>query len=92
MHHQVARVEQELDEWKLRYVTELQYWKETYASLQQEYHTQVKDTTRRIDEKFDRIMFYVEELRRIPPHTIEPSSVSHVDHQKEKRSSSLVRM
>lgn len=43
---------------------EITFWKNTHSLLQNEYQNQVKDSTKRIDEKFDRLMFYIEESRK----------------------------
>ena len=65
------QLESETQEWKTKHAAEVQYLKDSYNLLQTEYHNQVKDSIKRIDEKFDRIMFYLEESRRptLPPDT-----------------------
>ena len=60
----IKKQESEIQEWKDKYATEIQYLKDSYNLLQAEYHNQVKDSIKRIDEKFDRIMFYLEESRK----------------------------
>jgi len=60
-----------IQEWKNKYTTEVQYLKDSYSSLQTEYHNQVKDSVKRIDDKFDRIMFYLEESRKPTPQTVD---------------------
>jgi hypothetical protein len=58
------QLENETQEWKTKHAAEVQYLKDSYTLLQAEYHNQVKDSIKRIDEKFDRIMFYLEESRK----------------------------
>jgi len=58
------QLENETQEWKTKHAAEVQYLKDSYNLLQTEYHNQVKDSIKRIDEKFDRIMFYLEESRK----------------------------
>ena len=58
------QLENETQEWKTKHAAEVQYLKDSYNLLQAEYHNQVKDSIKRIDEKFDRIMFYLEESRK----------------------------
>jgi hypothetical protein len=58
------QLENETQEWKTKHTAEVQYLKDSYNLLQAEYHNQVKDSIKRIDEKFDRIMFYLEESRK----------------------------
>jgi len=58
------QLENETQEWKTKHTAEVQYLKDSYNLLQTEYHNQVKDSVKRIDEKFDRIMFYLEESRK----------------------------
>ena len=58
------QLESETKEWKSKYVAEVEYLKESYNLLQAEYHNQIKDSIKRIDDKFDRIMFYMEESRK----------------------------
>jgi hypothetical protein len=85
----IHQLESELHDWKMRYAAEIQYWKETYQLLQGEYQNQVKDSTKRIDDKFDRIMFYIEESRKSPPHTFElPSQSDNTSEKQKKRSAS----
>jgi hypothetical protein len=86
------QLERELDEWKLRYTTETKYWKDALSSLQSEYHNQVKDSTKRIDDKFNRIMFYIEESRKAPLHTMEISSDTQLEKHKKKWPSQMARM
>jgi hypothetical protein len=92
LHQQIRTLEHELDEWKQRYSTETDYWKETWSSLQTEYQNQVKDSTKRIDEKFDRIMFYIEESRKNPLQSMELSSENQIEKPKKRWSSSTARM
>jgi hypothetical protein len=94
LHTQIQQLESELHDWKMRYAIETQYWKETYQSLQTEYQNHVKDSTKRIDDKFDRIMFYFEESRKSPPQTLEVplQSDNQTGKQKKKWSSQMVRM
>jgi hypothetical protein len=57
-------LEQEIQEWKNNYITEVQYLKEAYSSLQTDYHNHIKDSFNRIDDKFDRVLFHLEESRK----------------------------
>jgi len=89
----IRQLENELYEWKIRYTEEIQYWKEIYKSLQGEYQHQVKDTMKYIDEKFDRIMIYLEESRRSPIHQFELSSQDDIlEKQKKNHMSHMFRM
>ena len=94
LHTQIQHLENEINDWKTRYTTETQYWKETYQMLQIEYQNHVKDSTKRIDDKFDRIMFYFEESRKSPLHALEIPSQSDnkTEKQKKKWTSQMVRM
>jgi len=64
LNSRIHKQESEIQEWKDKYATEIHYLKESYNALQNEYYNQVKDSTKRIDDKFDRIMFYLEESRK----------------------------
>jgi vacuolar-type H+-ATPase subunit I/STV1 len=64
LNSRINKQESEIQEWKDKYATEVQYLKGSYNVLQNEYYNQVKDSTKRIDDKFDRIMFYLEESRK----------------------------
>ena len=89
---QIHQFESELHDWKMRYAAETQYWKDTYQALQIEYQNHAKDTTKRIDDKFDRIMFYLEESRKtLEQSSIVPSEVD-IERHKTKWSSQRVRM
>jgi hypothetical protein len=88
----IQQLESELHDWKMRYTAETQYWKEAYHSLQIEYQNYVKDSTKRIDDKFDRIMFYIEESRKSPMNTLDISSDAQSEKQKKKWTSYMVRM
>ena len=63
---------------------DVNFWKDAYHSLQTEYQNQVKDSTKRIDEKFDRLMFYFEETRKSQPQALNITSgsntIDEVDH------------
>ena len=63
-------------EWKNKYAAEFQYLKDSYNLLQVEYHNQVKDSINRIDEKFNRIMFYLEESHKPALHALDMKSES----------------
>jgi hypothetical protein len=89
---QIQEFETELHDWKMRYTIETQYWKDTYQSLQTEYQNHVKDTTKRIDDKFERIMFYIEETRKTVEHSPEISTDTQIEGHKKKWSSQMVRM
>jgi len=71
LNSRVHKQESEIQEWKTKYAAEVQYLKDSYNSLQTEYHNQVKDSTKRIDDKFDRIMFYLEESRKPALQTVD---------------------
>jgi hypothetical protein len=68
------QLENETQEWKTKHAAEVQYLKDSYNLLQAEYHNQVKDSINRIDEKFNRIMFYLEESHKPALHTIDVKS------------------
>jgi hypothetical protein len=68
------QLENETQEWKAKHLAEVQYLKDSYNLLQTEYHNQVKDSINRIDEKFNRIMFYLEESHKPALHTIDVKS------------------
>ena len=74
------QLESETKEWKNKYVAEVEYLKESYNLLQAEYHGQVKDSIKRIDDKFDRIMFYMEESHKPAPQSL------HMDQDSETKS------
>jgi hypothetical protein len=94
LHIQIQHLENEINDWKTRYTTETQYWKDAYQSLQGEYYNHVKDSTKRIDEKFDRIMFYIEESRKTTVHNFEISKQGDISPEKQKKkwTSQMVRM
>jgi len=81
----VQQLDNELLDWKTRYTTEIQYWKEAYRSLQIEYQNHVTDSTKRIDDRFNQIMFYIEELKKSPLDTFEIRSQSENQTQKQKK-------
>jgi hypothetical protein len=62
----VQQLDNEVLDWKTRYTKEIQYWKEAYRSLQIEYQNHVTDSTKRIDDRFNQIMFYIEEVTSSP--------------------------
>jgi len=68
------QLENETQEWKTKHAAEVQYLKDSYNLLQTEYHNQVKDSINRIDEKFNRIMFYLEESHKPALHTLDMKS------------------
>jgi hypothetical protein len=88
----LQHLENELHDWKLRYTSETQYWKEAYQSLQIEYQNQVKDSMKRIDDKFDRIMFYMEEIRKSPLHSVEISPSGDQQDKPKRWTSQMIRM
>jgi hypothetical protein len=67
------QLQTDIQDWKKRYNTQEQYLKETYTTFQTEYYAQVKDSIKRLDDKFDRIMFYLEETRKLG---VQPGSIS----------------
>jgi hypothetical protein len=81
----VQQLDDELLDWKTRYATEIQYWKEAYQSLQIEYQNHVTDSTKRIDDRFNQIMFYIEELKKSPLDTFEIPSQSENQKQIQKK-------
>ncbi len=81
----VQQLDSELLDWKTRYTTEIHYWKEAYRSLQTEYQNHVTDSTKRIDDRFNQIMFYIEELKKSPLDTFEIPSQSENQTQKQKK-------
>jgi hypothetical protein len=89
---QIQHLESELHDWKMRYTAETQYWKDTHQILQTEYQNHTKDTTKRIDDKFERIMFYLEESRKTVEQFSIPSSEADIERQKKKWPSQGVRM
>jgi len=60
----IRQLNDEIQEWRSKDTTESQYLKDSYSSLQNEYFNQTKDSIKRLDDKFDRLMFYLEETRR----------------------------
>ena len=71
LNSRIQELDNEIQEWRNKDATESQYLKDSYNSLQTEYYNQTKDSVKRLDDKFDRIMFYLEESRRptLPPDT-----------------------
>jgi len=69
LNSRIQELDNEIQEWRNKDATEAQYLKDSYTSLQAEYFNQTKDSIKRLDDKFDRIMFYLEESRRpnLPP-------------------------
>ena len=47
-----------------------QFLVNNYNIVQNEYHNLVKDTIKRIDDKFDRIMFYLENFIKKPDYHV----------------------
>ncbi len=89
----VQQLDSDLSDWKTRYNKEIQYWKEAYRSLQIEYQNHVKDSTKRIDDRFNQILFYIEELKKSPLDTFEiPSQENQTQKQKKRWTSHNVRM
>jgi len=64
LNSRINQLENETNEWKNKYDNEIQYLRDSYKSLQNEYFNQTKDSIKRLDDKFDRLMFYVEESRK----------------------------
>ena len=62
----IDQMQNELREWKNRHSIEIEYLKKSYTSLQKEYSNYTKDSIKRIDDKFNRIMFYLEEKDKTP--------------------------
>jgi len=79
----LQQLENELRDWKLHYEIEIQYWKNSYNSLLVQYQNNITDSTKRIDNKFDQIMFFIEECQKSPPRSIEISN--HIENKKEQQ-------
>lgn len=94
LHLQIQHLEIEINDWKARYTAETQYWKDVYQSLQDNYQNYVKDSTKHIDEKFDRIMFNIEESHKTLIHNFEISKQVDISSEKQKNkwTSQMVRM
>lgn len=75
----IRQLNNEIQEWRSKDTTESQYLKDSYSSLQAEYFNQTKDSIKRLDDKFDRLMFYLEESRR-------PNMPSDTSHTQKKES------
>lgn len=73
LNSRINQLENETNEWKNKYDNEIRYLKDSYKSLQNEYFNQTKDSIKRVDDKFDRLMFYVEESRKPALQTMELS-------------------
>ena len=58
------------DEYLDRYIAQLEedieFWKDKYEVLQLEYYDQVRDSIKRLDAKFERIMFSIDESKNRP--------------------------
>ena len=75
LNSRINQLENETNEWKNKYDNEIQYLKDSYKSLQNEYFNQTKDAIKRLDDKFDRLMFYVEESRKPSLQTMNLSEI-----------------
>jgi hypothetical protein len=89
---QIRQLEIELHDWKIRYTMETEYWRETYQSLLTEYQNHAKDSAKRIDDKFERIMFYIEETRKTTEQSMEMFSSTLPEGRKKKWLFQMVRM
>jgi hypothetical protein len=91
---QIQQLDRNLHDWETRYALDVQYWKESYQKLQAEYQNHVKDSTKRIDDKFNQIMFYFEESRKPSSNTFElpPQSDINIVKPKKRWTSQNVRM
>jgi len=85
LQRQIQQLDKDLHDWEMRYAVEMQYWKESYQKLQTEYQNHVKDSAKRIDDRFNQIMFYFEESRKTPFHTFELPSQSDIHQEKHKK-------
>lgn len=85
LQRQIQQIDRELHDWKTRYEKEIQFWKQIYQELQNEYQSHVKDTTKRIDDRFNQIMFYIEELKKSPVQSLEMSSTVSKEIQNEQK-------
>lgn len=58
------------DEFLNRYIdrleSDLEFWKEKYEVLQLEYYDQVRDSIKRLDSKFERVMYSIDESKQKP--------------------------
>ncbi len=58
------------DEFLNRYIdrleSDLEFWKDKYEVLQLEYYDQVRDSIKRLDAKFERIMYSIDESKNKP--------------------------
>lgn len=58
------------DEYLNRYIdrleTDLEFWKDKYEVLQLEYYDQVRDSIKRLDAKFERVMYSIDESKNKP--------------------------
>lgn len=66
------------DEYLNRYIdrleTDLEFWKDKYEVLQLEYYDQVRDSIKRLDSKFERVMHSIDESKHEP--LFEPVSLN----------------
>ena len=69
------------------------FWKNSYNTLQVEYQNHVKDATKRIDEKFDRLMFYIEESRKSSPQALHfPSESGNIENTEQFLDEELLKL
>ena len=61
---------------------EIEFWKDKYEVLQLEYYDQVRDSIKRLDSKFERIMYSIDESKS--PKFYETLSVSPELHSKKQ--------
>jgi len=84
----IDQLESELDEWKQRFTMESQQWKDAYTALQLEYQAQTKEALKRVDDKFDRLLFYFDESQKPSLQTMnlgsEQEKTTSNHHEKRK--------
>ncbi|MDH7517218.1 MAG: hypothetical protein QHH19_02595 [Candidatus Thermoplasmatota archaeon] len=79
LNSRIQQLENEANEWKNKYYNEIKDLKESYKTLQNEYFNQTKDSIKRLDDKFDRLMFYLEEYRKPVLQTMDLSGTKKED-------------
>ena len=85
----IKRPENYDDEYLNRYIdkleTDLEFWKDKYEVLQLEYYDQVRDSIKRLDSKFERVMFSIDESKREPlleSVSLKPKFTAEEPHKK----------
>lgn len=86
----IDRDEEFLNRYIDRLETDLEFWKDKYEVLQLEYYDQVRDSIKRLDSKFERLMSSIDETRQKPileSDSLKPNFVK--DETKKKKSFSF---